>query len=206
MGVRRAELEASKAALDEAASTGPHSWECGEQIKFVAPAVPKDELQRGRTRGSAESINRLEHTTFGLALCFNGAALVGVRRDNTSADWYPSPIDCFNGAALVGVRRVGWAASKIASEGLLQRGRTRGSAESRRAAVGLAQQVQASTGPHSWECGEFALKPMTPQEAEASTGPHSWECGELAALAGAHVAAVASTGPHSWECGERWEI
>ena len=133
---------------------------------------------------------------------FNGAALVGVRRA-------PRPCEVvtgkpsFNGAALVGVRRVDSLSALGLPGHLLQRGRTRGSAESGFGGGRGGVPDLASTGPHSWECGEMpAVGRLIDRDRHASTGPHSWECGELTAQLASGTVMRASTGPHSWECGE----
>ena len=61
----------------------------------------------------------------------------------------------FNGAALVGVRREGLALAMTDQRTTLQRGRTRGSAESIPDKRAKLKALVASTGPHSWECGEL---------------------------------------------------
>ena len=136
----------------EPASTEPHSWECGESTASCATTAPSG--------------------------CFNGAALVGVRRDHRHilgpwldahastephswecGEWptrcvVPTQIWRFNGAALVGVRRA-----------CLPR-------------LPLVTSFPASTEPHSWECGEVLLVDGGRTRPGASTEPHSWECGE----------------------------
>ena len=207
------------------APTGPHSWECGERLGVAAPSVSRTcfngaalvgvrrvrnhdthtafgkVLQRGRTRGSAESRLGIRELASGwnrfngAALvgvrraaslyacltdlaCFNGAALVGVRRDLEELGRRVHKGSCFNGAALVGVRRDEARRGMLVPSHSLQRGRTRGSAESRGHPGCVPACVGASTGPHSWECGERALHQRITGLLPASTGPHSWECGE----------------------------
>ena len=86
----------------------------------------------------------------------------------------------------------------------LQRSRTRGSAESKLAHhEGRAVALNASTEPHSWECGERASGNAVAPYRSGFNG---------AALVGVRRAArltafitagcSASTEPHSWECGE----
>ncbi len=59
----------------EAASTEPHSCECGEELGFRETGGGELVLQRSRTRVSAERTELTEFLTE-LILCFNGAALV----------------------------------------------------------------------------------------------------------------------------------
>ena len=87
-----------------------------------------DELQRGRTPKSAESVAHASPE--GCARRFNGAALRRVRRvasDTAMAGF----TGCFNGAALRRVRRGGGRNGGKMKRGLLQRGRTPKSAERR---------------------------------------------------------------------------
>ena len=112
-------------------------------------------LQRSRTRGSAESTAyRVGHSTEECS--FNGAALVGVRRAimSTPERHIAQP---FNGAALVGVRRASRDISQNRSETILQRSRTRGSAESTGSGGHGRRHGRPSTEPHSWECGESLI-------------------------------------------------
>ena len=71
-----------------------------------------------------------------------------------SLHYHTASRHCFNGAALVGVRR---ATCRIFPPPLA---------------------VEASTGPHSLECGEGEETANRERERVASTGPHSLECGE----------------------------
>ena len=153
MGVRRAKALTDDLATG-AASTEPHSWECGELaalapggstppgfngaalvgVRRVVPLtfdpMPRTMLQRSRTRGSAE--RRLPRPCHNVRpRCFNGAALVGVRRE-TSRKSAGTHLFSFNGAALVGVRRAGPLTPPASPP------------------------HRASTEPHSWECGERA--------------------------------------------------
>src|SRR5690606_31042248 len=65
----------------------------------------------------------------------------------------------------------------------------------------------ASTEPHSCECGEVAGVAVTWGTIVASTEPHSCECGEIGTIAeAAHKRGMASTEPHSCECGERTSL
>ncbi len=112
-------------------STEPHSLECGEKASEGA-VRPFEKLQRSRTRWSAERSRQLGQWC-ACWLNFNGAALVGVRRDRAAetraaaghrTSTEPHSLECgedngvnatlltytyFNGAALVGVRREGGA-------------------------------------------------------------------------------------------------
>ncbi len=157
---------------------------------------------------------------------FNGAALVGVRRDGndlTAALGNPTPstephsLECgeqaclhpsrnrrksFNGAALVGVRRVCRPATSVRQNGHLQRSRTRWSAERRLGNTNSNQEPPPSTEPHSLECGENQ-PPTTPRHdrrtfnGAALVGVRRvWRC-----PAGTPEGAP-STEPHSLECGE----
>ena len=164
-----------EAVFDRLASTEPHSLECGE---------PEGGTEQGTPQVS-----------------FNGAALVGVRR----AAWPRlgrKPPSCFNGAALVGVRRgiqlqgfkdyvlllqrsrTRWSAESLMSfactrhKARLQRSRTRWSAESTFEALSKLLPAVASTEPHSLECGELYPAKQSKPGDEASTEPHSLECGE----------------------------
>ena len=80
----------------------------------------------------------------------------------------------------MGVRRADESRLKMRlSWKLLQRSRTRGSAERLGAASLHKGPREASTEPHSWECGEDRGKGQENINThEASTEPHSWECGE----------------------------
>ena len=143
--------ELGKRTFRSLASTEPHSWECGE------PALPEGTPP---LRGG-----------------FNGAALVGVRRDRQEQ---------------AGVRA--WIASTEPHS--WECGEPIGSIPARRS-------QGASTEPHSWECGEDQAKDPASAQYLASTEPHSWECGEFSRHRLSQSFACASTEPHSWECGER---
>ena len=79
VGVRRVIGHADQLHRLFRASTEPHSWECGELAESMMEFLQLLELQRSRTRGSAES-HRMRRTVTTAMKCFNGAALVGVRR------------------------------------------------------------------------------------------------------------------------------
>ena len=127
--------------------------ESAESRPSLAPVESQEELQRGRTPESAE---RPTVAASGRSLRggFNGAALRRVRRD------------------LKQKRRTARASG-------LQRGRTPESAERRQRRKSKNKMSNASTGPHSGECGELAsLVAEAIDGAIASTGPHAGECGE----------------------------
>ncbi len=130
------------------------------------------ELQRGRTRESAESPTRCAGS-IPSKWRFNGAALVRVRRGQ--GPWaFPKAMNQlqrgrtresaessvqfsgrlrqpsrFNGAALVRVRRGIIYLSEPSSVFKLQRGRTRESAERALPCQRIPTRQLASTGPHS---------------------------------------------------------
>ncbi len=79
---------------------------------------------------------------------FNGAALVRVRRCGM-VKRHRQAADSFNGAALVRVRRSEDAFIQHVIAEVLQRGRTRESAEIAAGIVNSLVIVDASTGPHS---------------------------------------------------------
>ena len=85
----------------------------------------------------------------------------------------------------------------------LQRSRTHLSAEIMARQRPHFKMPNASTEPHSFECGD-SLSCCTDavRSSHASTEPHSFECGDLRSW---HLAAPprrASTEPHSFECGD----
>jgi len=132
------------------ASMGPHSFECGNGSRrpSIAPR----------------------------AACFNGAALVRVRKSRGErcrttatrhASMGPHSFECgnsamrrtsrarirFNGAALVRVRKSLAACQTAPKRSTLQWGRTRSSAEMCRCSSSCGPMRAASMGPHSFECG-----------------------------------------------------
>ena len=174
---RAVPLEGRRRALP--ASTGPHSWECGE------------DAQRTRPRCAAW-------------LGFNGAALVGVRRGRARprtqriarhASTGPHSWECGEVHGVV-VLHVAVAA--------LQRGRTRGSAESRLDSSNAARPRAASTGPHSWECGEVKVRKADATAEGLQRGRTRGSAERRSAGWLVAMISPASTGPHSWECGEGW--
>ena len=113
---------------------------------------------------------------------------------------------------------------------MLQRSRTRVSAEGHFSPVNCLCSNLASTEPHSCECGRFKLthyrrfpdarlqRSRTRVSAEgdgggyhrspsgdASTEPHSCECGRHPAAVVTGTVFIASTEPHSCECGRQRE-
>ena len=122
-----------------------------ERALARAPMRRPRRLQRGRTRGSAE--RRSSRST-----CASSSPLQRGRTRGSAERLFLQP--------------------SIFFAALLQRGRTRGSAESRAHLRPVGRVGEASTGPHSWECGELALPWEEVAANVASTGPHSWECGE----------------------------
>ena len=85
------------------ASTGPHSWECGERDFGVSRVVHAASLQRGRTRGSAESAETERTLTHGASASTGPHSWECGENDGPSRSHRAGK--CFNGAALVGVRR-----------------------------------------------------------------------------------------------------
>ena len=123
-----------------------------ERSAASSKTAPVSPLQRSRTRWSAESFLPLPSAT-STHQCFNGAALVGVRR---------VLLDNLNGLHVA----------------LLQRSRTRWSAESSSIPSIALPRERASTEPHSLECGEPPSGFQLGAGWLASTEPHSLECGE----------------------------
>ena len=85
---------------------------------------------------------------------------------------------------------------------MLQRSRTRVSAESHRPVLNTQGRKCASTEPHSCECGEIQTGDANSCQRSASTEPHSCECGECGFGVCSTLPTAASTEPHSCECGE----
>ncbi len=118
-------------------------------------------LQRSRTRWSAER-KRITQRMVAMMVRFNGAALVGVRR----AFWprqARAGTDRFNGAALVGVRRGIGIQNGSAIYFMLQRSRTRWSAESKlgehaREKETLLQRSRTRWSAESWKSLPRALQ------------------------------------------------
>ena len=187
------------------ASTEPHSLECGELKARGNLAARLPMLQRSRTRWSAESRRGCRSETG--RDCFNGAALVGVRRAahgaafgravvelqrsrtrwsaerRQSAPTPPHARPGFNGAALVGVRRAAPSAASLSATSWLQRSRTRWSAE-------------RAHCRRWWRCCKELQRSRTRWSAESGHGCGAWLCRRRA-----------STEPHSLECGERsWAV
>ena len=107
----------------------------------------RQRLQRGRTRESAE--RKPEISDADRAADFNGAALVRVRSDRLEGRMSLGCLRYFNGAALVRVRsgeNMEWRGEKMS---VLQRGRTRESAERLWSCRFSAPRRATSTGPHS---------------------------------------------------------
>ena len=134
----------------QGASTEPHSLECGERARMRCMALPPPS--------------------------FNGAALVGVRREKLGGDHEEKR----------------WASTEPHS---LECGEVLNSGA-------LGTYKAASTEPHSLECGEELDGEYGAEQRLASTEPHSLECGEDASDFRHDAAFVASTEPHSLECGE----
>ncbi len=157
-------------------------------------------LQRSRTRWSAERCISWARPL--ASPSFNGAALVGVRRGGGS---------CYGGHLRAVLQRSStrWSAERLWGRRgprislALQRSRTRWSAESHPTPTTMPLTIEASTEPHSLECGEL-LQPLQGllHLLIASTEPHSLECGEQARALEASGPWMASTEPHSLECGE----
>ncbi len=110
-------------------------------------------LQRSRTRWSAESSLAPVATSGGM-LAFNGAALVGVRRAvfPTKAV-FQTDVPSTEPHSLECGERMGPGCRNYAA-GILQRSRTRWSAESIAESEDAEPQYFPSTEPHSLECGE----------------------------------------------------
>src|SRR5260221_288237 len=87
------------------------------------------QLQWGRGLVTAESgsTRSLRGVT---RICFNGAAVLGPRRDSGTARPGTQRHPCFNGAAVLGPRRVALLEALIPDAGTLQWGRGLGTAES----------------------------------------------------------------------------
>ena len=85
---------------------------------------------------------------------------------------------------------------------MLQRSRTRWSAESTQSRQPDLRASRASTEPHSLECGEETHETFLLILHQASTEPHSLECGEETHETFLQILHQASTEPHSLECGE----
>ena len=134
----------------QGASTEPHSLECGERARMRCMALPPPS--------------------------FNGAALVGVRREKLGGDHEEKR----------------WASTEPHS---LECGEVLNSGA-------LGTDKAASTEPHSLECGEDASDFRHDAAFVASTEPHSLECGEVRCILENSARLAASTEPHSLECGE----
>ena len=128
VGVRRVAAYVVKGSSIIAASTEPHSWECGEvPLRRIGICALGPRLQRSRTRGSAEScapnvcpqpVVKLQRSrTRGSAERWCG---LRSSTNHSTASTEPHSWECgeesedgrdtsatvgFNGAALVGVRR-----------------------------------------------------------------------------------------------------
>ena len=135
-----------------------------------------DELQRGRTRVSAECWTE----TYNVPLYYR----LQRGRTRVSAEWssgaeadHASLLSASTGphSCECGMWRV--CNHGVPTIGKLQRGRTRVSAEWRHCFFHPSRHTPASTGPHSCECGmTHRLRRLVPL-CDASTGPHSCECG-----------------------------
>ncbi len=135
-----------------ATSTEPHSLECGEAAAAVGVLAFDETSTEPHSLECGESTPMRSPSR--APAYFNGAALVGVRRETrlaparrtvASTSTEPHSLECgedtcacslgpshsnFNGAALVGVRRAAASQASAFSRVLLQRSRTRWSAES----------------------------------------------------------------------------
>ena len=135
----------------DAASTEPHSCECGEWHCLRVAGLAAAWLQRSRTRVSAESC-----PVIGRHECFTSLqrsrTRVSAESPHPPAAWHPTasastePHSCECGEASLG-------------------------------AV-IDDFIQASTEPHSCECGELPEATSGSSAIFASTEPHSCECGE----------------------------
>ena len=187
------------------ASTGPHSNECGKSSGDVTWLHV-----RGIASTGPHSNECGKCLTSGpvspIAMGFNGAALKRVRKApcrQTPTARTPR----FNGAALKRVRKARDQVRRLRSR------------------------FEASTGPHSNECGKASLRQQAEQSLKAlqrgrtqtsaesagkhaqlrpqrvaSTGPHSNECGKYGGGQAPARQDGASTGPHSNECGKQLVI
>ncbi len=151
VGVRRAAEWLHGAILQELASTEPHSLECGEGSLSVKPCLERW-LQRSRTRWSAER-RRLARILPGL--CRASTEPHSLECGELLSSRLSGPRhDCFNGAALVGVRRGAFRDPRTTRRcGASTEPHSLECGESRRLCSAQAQD-NASTEPHSLECGE----------------------------------------------------
>ncbi len=182
------------------ASTEPHSLECGEEkcVRRLPHQRSASTEPHSLECGEGLPSRSCPSTSAG----FNGAALVGVRRVR-SARRRCGGLRCFNGAALVGVRRV----QTVHGE--------------------YVPQVDASTEPHSLECGEVLQIAQARADlagfngaalvgvrragsGAAKMGSHyklqrsrtRWSAESRQKAGSVHKHRSASTEPHSLECGE----
>ncbi len=174
--------------------------ECGESTARLACPSGLFQLQRSRTRWSAERTRPEVPRVRGPG--FNGAALVGVRRETVGgspksqavlASTEPHSLEC--GEAGRG--------AEVKALTKLQRSRTRWSAESKGISLDVDGAESASTEPHSLECGEKApALPSTSLSSRLQRSRTRWSA-ERILIGFSHLQRRrASTEPHSLECGE----
>ncbi len=182
------------------------------------------QLQRSRTRWSAEShvrrwrcaqkcgfngaalvgVRRVGSPMprgVGSKVSFNGAALVGVRRAfavRPAAAHVPR----FNGAALVGVRRGGGFPLSAGAHHLLQRSRTRWSAERTRTALASISFIELQRSRTRWSAESGGMSAPSGTCSPLQRSRTRWSAESIIQADMEKAPSHASTEPHSLECGE----
>ncbi len=169
-----ASLPTRKATMDPAevaalgASMGPRRCRRGRSGVARQPEDSTDELQWGRVVADAEgSFATRARSSWA---CFNGAASLPTRKDDSSAGVLPRA-SRFNGAASLPTRKGGEADIEKPPGFLLQWGRVVADAEGTRRFSGTSGPLGASMGPRRCRRGRYADLRLRPHHHGASMGP-----------------------------------